>query len=232
MSATIVVLAVCAVISFAGTIMSAFRDKVSTREVAYYPSDGYTDYKSSSAVIRNKVASSKGQKYLTKWIKDINKLIPNLQEDDYYKIISFLERTITFESYDLDELSRTINFIDYSNETGNMYFFILYITPDEKEDKFTFESINFACKLKIGSSFRIIETTAKNMFRTKSSQQLVETKGSISKQGMIDAISLGLAPVFTGDSGLTQEVVDVAIKSMRDQADAYKDDTPVTSSFK
>ena len=227
---SVVVVAVCAVISFAGKIASAFRDKVTTQEIAYYPSDGYTDYVSSSSVTTNTVSSAKGVRFLKSWVKNIRRILPNVSEDDYNKVTNFLEDAIEFESFNLDDLSKTVNFIDYSNETGKLYFFILYVTPSETEDKFKFQAVNFACRLKIGSSFRVVETTAKNCLRTKSTQDLIEVKGSLTVQGLIDAISLGLAPVFTGAAGIPQEVVDLTIKSLKDEAEAYMND-PTRSSF-
>ncbi|OHT10937.1 hypothetical protein TRFO_19636 [Tritrichomonas foetus] len=112
------------------------------------------------------------------------------------------------QSYEIDTASMSINVAHYSQATGKLSFYTVFLTPDDNGEVINYEYLRVQCTLTLPGRFMIGSSAKKGWFSSSKSQTLMKIDASIEYTDVVDALSIALAPLYLGFMTATSSILE------------------------
>ena len=196
---TLVISAICAVVSLAGKICEALRMHTEVLSVKYVPpQQGFAKLISTSFTQALDMELITVNEVMPLFMKDIDKFVPQSMLNESEALRKRMKNEIDYKSYLFRENKVATFVVTYNNETKKFWFYMNNLAAiDERMVRFTTMTVD--ASFEMPEEFFITEVREYNAFVSNTKHSVERRTAAVTSQAIVDAISMSLAPIFTGD---------------------------------
>ena len=208
MVVTLVICAICAAVSIAGKICQALRMHTQVLSVKYVPpQQGFSQLVSTSFNVVHDMDIRVVNQGVRAYMEKIDQFIPKSMLNETEDIRKRIGLEIDYKSYLFRENKVATFIVTYNKELKKFYFYMNNLAAvDERMVRFT--SIAVDASFEMPDEFFITEVREYNAIVSNTKHTVERRPAALTPQAIVDAISMSLAPIVTGDVECDKYLVD------------------------
>lgn len=195
----LIIMGVCAALSFAGKICQALRMHVSVRQVGYIPpAQGFDKLISSSFNGRLQFNVKVVSQVVGVYLQNLDQFLPKdlLNESAEYR--RRLQLELDYQSYRWDDNQLATFVVVYNKDDKKFYLYTHNLRAISSENV-EFTQTMLEAQFEMPTGFMLMETIKYNAIKSSTVYSLEKIPNEVTPQAILDAISMTLAPAITGD---------------------------------